>query len=143
MGRPSGNEAPTEIERWWVVFEDATHRGLWRLWTSKGFGHVWAFRMIATDTTLVINPHLHRVETEIVPYAAHSVVREMKHKGLRVMVYERPISVYDPARDRYVGRGFCVNCATLVAYIVGLRFSWCCTPKALYRALVAAGAEEL
>jgi hypothetical protein len=132
----------TIVERWWVCFEDATHRGWWRLWTSKGFGHVWAFRMLG-EHTFVINPHLHRIETEIAPYRAAQVVEEMKSKGLRVLVYARAISVYDAGRDRYIGRGFVVNCATVLAYLMGVRFSWCCTPRALYRALLREGAEEV
>jgi len=113
------------------------------VFTRPGFEHCWAFRQVGERATLVLNPHLHRIEIELAPYDPWEVIDHAKAKGCRVLVVKRQVSEYDPARHGRVGRGVFLTCASLLSYLIGANFSWQCTPYQLFRTALKHGAEEV
>ena len=135
---------PAEIERWFIAFSDIVEpAGWWRVFTRPGFGHCYCWRMPQSGVMLALNPLVHRIENAVLFGRASDGVDAAKAKGHRVLVVERPVQEYDPARDKLVGRGLGVTCASVTAYLIGLEFSWRSTPWQLYRAALRAGAIEL
>lgn len=143
MSKPSWQRGP-EIERWWLVFTPPIEPvGWWRVFLRPGFGHVYGFRMPQDGLLLALNPCVHRVENAVVFERACDVIERARGMGHRVLVYERLVREYDRAVDRRVGRGAFLTCASVLAYTLGLDFSWRSTPWQLWKAALKAGATEL
>lgn len=142
-GGPQIGAETDAIERWWVVFRDSERFCWWNVFTRPGFGHCWAFRSLTPEAVLLLNPLVHRVEQAVVFRPASEVLEGAFAAGFRVLVAERHVRVYDPARDGRVGRGLFVNCASIIAYTIGVSFSWRSTPWQLWKALKRAGAVEI
>lgn len=136
-------DLPPQVERWWIAFGPPQGEGWWLAFTRPGFGHCYAFRMPADQVILALNPCVHRIENGLRFERAYDIILRAKAAGERVLVYERPTRVYNPHTDVRVGRGLFVTCASTVAYLVGVNFSWRCTPWQLWQALIKAGAQEL
>lgn len=140
---PSERFGPPEVERWWLIFTPPVEAGWWRIFVKPGFGHVYAFRQPQSGILIALNPLVHRVENAIVLERAWDMIIRAKENGHRVLVYERHTRVYNAQLDVRVGRGLVITCASTLAYVMGINFSWRCTPYQLYRAALRAGAEEL
>lgn len=134
-----------EIERWWVVFcdGDVGRPHWWDAFTRPGFRHCYAFRCLAPDVTMVIAPMVHRIEQGLVGRMPAALIELAKSGGSRVLVVERVVSEYDPARDGLVPRGPVITCATVLAYLIGVPFAWRFTPWQLWKQLLRHGAEEV
>ena len=140
---PGEQFSPPELERWWLCFCEAPQRVWWKTFCKPGFSHCYAFRQPQSGILIALNPLVHRVENAIVlERASDRITRELA-AGHRVLVYERYTRVYDPARDRRVGRGLFITCASYIAYTIGVPFSWRSTPWQLWKAALKAGATEL
>lgn len=140
---PGDQFGGTELERWWLVFTPPVQPGWWKWFLTPGFGHVYGFRQPQSGVLIALNPLVHRVENAIVLQRAYERIADELAAGHRVLVYERHTRVYNAQQDVRVGRGWCITCASYVAYTLGIPFSWRCTPYQLYRAALRAGAEEL
>ena len=140
---PGEQIAAPQLERWWLVFTPPVDPGWWRIFLTPGFGHVYAFRQPQSGVCIVLNPLIHRVENAIVLERACDLIDKAMADGHRVLVYERHTRVYNAQLDVRIGRGWLITCASVLAYTLGINFSWRCTPYQLYRAALRAGAEEL
>lgn len=143
MIKPSQLDFRPELERWWISFSPPQSAGWWGIFVRPGFGHCYAWRMPSDGVLIALNPCVHRVENAIVFERASEVIRRAKAANERVLVYTRPVKPYDAHSDVRIGRGLFLTCASMIAYLVGVNFSWRCTPYQLYRALLANGAKEL
>jgi hypothetical protein len=141
-GEPSRLPADA-IERWWLIFTPPRSPGWWRIMLTEEFGHVYAIRQPLSGILIFLDPLIHRVENAIVLERASDVISRALADGHRVLVYTKHTRAYDAHTDVRVGRGLCITCASFLAYVLGINFSWRCTPKQLYRAALRAGAEEL
>lgn len=142
MSKPS-HQTREELERWWLIFTPPVEGRWWNLFTREGFGHVYGFRQPQSGLLIALNPCVHRVENAILLDRASNVIDRAKAEGNRVLVYSKLTRAYDPHTDVRVGRGWFITCASFLAYVMGIPFSWRCTPYQLYRAALKAGAEEL
>lgn len=140
---PGEQFSPPQLERWWLVFTPPVEPGWWKVFLTPGFGHVYAIRQPQSGVCIVVNPLVHRVENAIALERASDLIDQALAQGYRVLVYTKHTREYNAHTDVRVGRGWIITCASFLAYLMGIHFSWRCTPYQLYRAALGQGAEEL
>lgn len=123
--------------RWWVGFTDGQGDAWYQWMTRPGFRHCFAFRALASEVILLVNPLLHRVDTRSFWMRPDVMIAQEQAAGARIVTIELQPTKADPPR-----RGPILTCASVCAYSMGMD-TRAITPYGLYRAILAHGGREL
>lgn len=128
----------------YVVFMGAEHRRFWRLFTRRGWRHVFivlpAYRSASLGGEVisqVINPILHCVEADVFFNHPAKLAQEALKEGATAVIKIRIDRTFK--RD-YVPRGL-FTCVTVVKAILGIAAWYVWTPEHLARYLLRHGGQ--
>jgi len=125
---------------WCVAFSNRGHVAdarAWLEWLHPDFRHVFAFRQLTEETTLVVNQVGSALACAVCPLPLEHYLRATLESGRLVLATVRPIPPLEPFLR---GPMTCVEC---VKSLLGIRAWRLLTPRHLWRRLCADGAVQI
>lgn len=120
---------------WWVIFKDPECRILTPI-LKTGFGHCLVFTRMH-NITMMIEPHLGVVNHVLTDADLSELLAEQKIAGNTVVHFR-----HEANAKSFVFRPPLVNCASYIAYTMGISF-FGITPYQLYKKIIRMGGEEI
>lgn len=106
---------------------------------KRGFQHVEMLTDLDNGMVMHINPRWGRVDyglTNEIPL--HEMIAKLKDLGHTIVIF----CCDEPSPTRMIGRGWCLTCASYLAYSVGISFNGV-TPYQFYKTLIKRGGVVL
>ena len=130
-----------------VVFESADYNRPWRLFTRRGWRHVWVLvpvqyprvGLMSTTWAMKFEPTTWGVDVDLLYEHPENLARMAVKQGASAVV---AVNVVTPPDRLYALRGL-LNCVVFVKAVLGVRAWWVVSPLALFRYLVNNGGEIL
>lgn len=111
--------------------------------TSEGFRHCFAFKIIHSEQLLFLEPARERLVIVAARGSAYAWNKAFHERGARILTVEREFPMYPTISARTPKYGPLLTCASLIAYELGIE-GWILTPRQLYVRLIKDhGAEEI
>jgi hypothetical protein len=128
----------------YVFFQGAEHRRFWRIFTRRGWRHVFVVLPVYRSASLaddvasmVINPVLHCVETDVYFHHPAKLAQEALRDGVTCVI---KIRIDRSFKRDYVPRGL-FTCVSLIKSILGISAWYVWTPEHLARFLLRNGGQ--
>jgi len=131
----------------YVVFQGAEHRRWWRIYTRRGWRHVWVIipayypapSLTAVAYSQIINPWTDQIRSDVVFQTPQAVAEAALRDGATCVI---KLAVDQKFTGRYLPRGL-LTCVSLVKALLSIDAWHVWTPEQLARWMLQNGGKIL